>query len=227
MTKPVLIAWSGGKDCLMALESLRADPEWHPVALLSTVTRVFDRVAMHGIRREVLEAQADALGLPLLLAPLDWPSSNTDYAAAQALALADAARLWPGLCHCAFGDLYLEDVRDYRESLLAKLGWQGVFPLWGEDTAALARRFLDEGHRARLTCVDTTQIDAAFSGQAFDADLLARLPPGADPCGENGEFHTLAYAGPAFAKPLNLDRGQSLQRDGHFQYTDFRLVDAF
>ena len=226
MSTPILLAWSGGKDCLMALQALRADPSWQPVALMTTITRTFDRVAMHGIRRDVLEAQASALDLPLLPVPIDWPSSNEAYEAAHAEALAAAATRWPGLAHCAYGDLYLADVRAYREAQLSRQGWQGVYPLWGRDTAALARRFVEDGHHALLTCVDTTQLDAGFSGRDFDARLLAELPDGVDPCGENGEFHTLVHAGPALARPLPLARGESLLRDERFQYTDFRLDDA-
>jgi len=210
----------------MALQALRADPSWQPVALLTTLTRSFDRVAMHGIRRDVLEAQARALDLPLVLAEIDWPSSNQAYEAAHAEALESAAARWPGLRHCAYGDLFLAEVRGYRETQLARLGWQGVFPLWGEDTAALARRFVDQGHRAFLTCVDTTQLDACFSGRRFNAALLADLPQGVDPCGENGEFHTLAVAGPALREDIAVTRGESRLREQRFQYTDFRLDDA-
>jgi len=226
MATPVLLAWSGGKDCLMALEALRADPAWQPVALLTTITRDFQRVAMHGIRRDVLEAQAAALELPLMPVEIDWPSGNEAYAAAHAAALDAAATRWPGLRHCAYGDLFLADVRGYREAQLARMGWQGVFPLWGRDTTALARHFVAGGHRAYLTCVDTTLLDACYSGRSFDATLLADLPDGVDPCGENGEFHTLACAGPAFRQPLNVTRGESLLRDKRFQYTDFRLAHA-
>ncbi|RAP59261.1 ATP-binding protein [Oleiagrimonas sp. MCCC 1A03011] len=226
MTTPVLLAWSGGKDCLMALQALRADPDWQPVALLTTVTRTFDRIAMHGIRRDVLERQSERLGLPLLTAEIDWPSSNEAYEQAHADALRAAAERWPGLRHCAYGDLFLEDVRAYREQQLARMEWEGVFPIWQTDTAVMARRFVDSGHRAMLTCVDTTQLDASFCGRTFDADLLDDLPDDVDPCGENGEFHTLAFAGPAFEAPIALQRGESVLRDERFQYTDFLLDDA-
>lgn len=206
MRKPVVVAWSGGKDCLMALARLRADPHWQPCALLTTITRDFDRVAMHGIRREVLHAQADALGLPLLECALDWPSSNAAYEAAMAEALRDARERWPGMCHCAFGDLFLEDVRAYREQQLARAGWTGVFPLWGSDTHVLAREFIACGHRAVLTCVDTEQLDGRFSGRDYDAALLDELPAHVDPCGEHGEFHTLSCAGPLFTESLRLQR---------------------
>lgn len=224
MPQPILLAWSGGKDCLAALVRLKADPARQPVALLTTLTRAFDRVSMHGIRHAVLRAQAESLGLPLIECALDWPSSNAGYEAAMAAALREAQTRFPGLDHCAFGDLFLADVRAYREAQLARAGWHGVFPLWGADTREQARRFIAAGHRAVLTCVDTTQLDAGFSGREFDADLLADLPPGVDPCGEHGEFHTLAFAGPLFAQPLTLQRGGSTLRDGRFQYTDFSLA---
>ncbi len=223
---PILLAWSGGKDCLMALQELRADPQWRVVGLLTTVTRTFDRVAMHGIRRDVLQAQADELALPLLIVDIDWPSSNDAYERAHAEALEKAASRWPGLCHCAYGDLFLADVRSYRETQLDRLGWKGVFPLWQRDTTQTAREFVRHGHRAVLVCVDTTQLDADFCGHEFDLALLAALPPGVDPCGENGEFHTLSFAGPLLRQPLNLQRGESILREARFRYTDFMLDHA-
>ena len=222
---PILLAWSGGKDCLSALGRLREDPRWRVTALLTTVTTAFQRVAMHGIRREVLHAQAEALGLPLIESPLDWPASNDSYAQAFGASLAEARARWPGLRHIAFGDLFLEDVRAWRERMLAPLGWQAVFPLWGEDTAALARRFIAAGHRAVLTCVDTTQLDAGFSGRPFDATLLDALPAHADACGERGEFHTLCHDGPLFTRPLAVVAGERVLREQRFAYTDFLLDD--
>lgn len=226
MTTPVLLAWSGGKDCLMALERLRRDPAWRVVGLLTTVTRNFDRVAMHGIRRSVLAAQAERLGLPLLTAEIDWPSSNEAYEQAHADALRHAVERWPSLRHCAYGDLFLADVRAYRENQLARVGWEGVFPLWQEDTTVLAQRFVAAGHRAVLVCVDSTQLDPACCGRAFDARLLRDLPGSVDPCGENGEFHTLVHGGPALGSEMALVRGESVLREERFQYTDFRLDDA-
>jgi uncharacterized protein (TIGR00290 family) len=225
-TTPILLSWSGGKDCLMALQHLLREPRWQVVGLLATVNRTYQRVAMHGTRRDVLHAQAGALGLPLVEAEVDWPGANDAYEAAQAHALAEARRRWPGVRHCAFGDLFLAGVRDYRVRQLGREGWRAVFPLWGEDTAMLARRFVGEGHRAVLCCVDTQQLDAAFCGQAFDNALLDGLPAGVDPCGERGEFHTLCHGGPLFRHPLALRRGESALRDGRFQYTDFLLADA-
>ncbi|MEO6968604.1 MAG: ATP-binding protein [Rhodanobacteraceae bacterium] len=223
-TTPILLAWSGGKDCLMALQRLRADSHWRVAGLLTTITRQFDRVAMHGIRREVLHAQAAALGLPLIESEMDWPASNDAYETAFAGSLQTARMETSGLRHVAFGDLFLEDVRQWREALLARYGWRGVYPLWGEDTAKLSRDFVAAGHRAVLTCVDTTQLDARFSGREFDATLLEELPAGVDPCGERGEFHTLSYAGPLFRETLPLQRGESVLREGRFQYADFALA---
>lgn len=220
----VILAWSGGKDSTLALAALRTDPRYRLIALLTTVTRDYDRISIHGVRRAVLEAQTTALGLPLIEATIPAGASNTDYEAAFALALCAAQERWPGLRHIAFGDLFLTDVRAYREVLLASLGWTGVFPLWGEDTAALAQQFIRAGYRAILTCVDTTQMSPAFAGRQFDASLLADLPETIDPCGERGEFHTCVYAGPLFAHPLPLVTGERIRRDERFEYCDVLLT---
>ena len=220
---PLLLAWSGGKDCLMALQRLRADPQWQVVALLTTVNRTYGRIAMHGVRRDVLLAQADALDLPLLEVGMDWPGSNEAYEAAHERALAEARMRWPGIRHCAFGDLFLQDVRDYRVRQLGRAQWRALFPIWGEDTAALSRRFVGEGHRALLCCVDTQQLAADYCGRPYDGALLDSLPSGVDPCGERGEFHTLSCGGPLFTRELRLRRGESVLRDERFQFTDFLL----
>jgi uncharacterized protein (TIGR00290 family) len=222
----VVLAWSGGKDSTLALAALRADPRYRPVALLTTVTREYDRISMHGVRRAVLEAQTTALGLPLIEASIPATANNTDYDAAFVLALRIAQERWPGLCHIAFGDLFLTDVRAYREVLLASLGWTGVFPLWGKDTSALAQQFIHTGYRAILTCVDTTQLAPEFAGRQFDSSFLADLPGTVDPCGERGEFHTCVYAGPLFARPLPLITGERLRRDERFEYCDVLLTPA-
>ncbi|MBP1474594.1 hypothetical protein J7I44_09805 [Frateuria sp. MAH-13] len=220
---PTLLAWSGGKDCLMALQRLRADPQWQVVALLTTVNRTYGRIAMHGVRRDVLLAQADALDLPLLEVGMDWPGSNEAYEAAHERALAEARMRWPGIRHCAFGDLFLQDVRDYRVRQLGRAQWRALFPIWGEDTAALSRRFVGEGHRALLCCVDTQQLAADYCGRPYDGALLDSLPSGVDPCGERGEFHTLSCGGPLFTRELRLRRGEPVLRDERFQFTDFLL----
>ena len=208
----------------MALAALRDDPAWRVVALLTTITGTFERVSMHGIRRDVLQAQVAALGLPLIECVIDWPSSNAAYEAAHENALREARGRWPGLRHCAFGDLFLEDVRAYRERQLASAGWSGVFPLWGADTRELSQRFHAQGHRAVLTCVDTQQLDGAFSGREYDPSLLRDLPAAVDPCGERGEFHTFVSAGPMFARggrsrSIEVRRGEIVERDG-FVYAD-------
>lgn len=209
----------------MALAALRDDPAWRVVALLTTITGEFQRVSMHGIRRDVLHAQVAAIGLPLIECRIDWPSSNAAYEAAHESALRQARKRWPGLRHCAFGDLFLEDVRAYRERQLASVDWSGIFPLWGADTRELSRRFHAQGHRAVLTCVDTQQLDGSFCGREYNPSLLRDLPAAVDPCGERGEFHTLSYGGPLFTEPLRLERGASTLRDNRFQYTDFKLSD--
>ncbi len=207
----------------MALDRLLDDPQWQVVGLLTTITAQFDRVAMHGILRDVLRAQAEALGLPLIESELEYPASNEVYERAFAASLHAARATNPDLNHVAFGDLFLADLRTWRETLLKRLDWHAVFPLWHEPTAILARRFHAAGHRAVLTCVDTTQLAADFSGRNFDPALLDELPVEADPCGEHGEFHTLSYAGPRFRQPLHLQRGENVLRDGRFQYSDFLL----
>ena len=222
----VVLAWSGGKDSTLALAALRADRRYRVVALLTTITREYDRVSIHGVRRAVLEAQTAAIGLPLIEASIPVGASNADYKAAFALALRTAQERRPGLRHIAFGDLFLTDVRAYREALLASLGWTGVFPLWGEDTAALARQFIRAGYRAVLTCVDTTQLGPEFAGRAFETSLLADLPETVDPCGERGEFHTCVSAGPLFARSLPLVTGERVRRDGRFEYCDVLLEPA-
>jgi uncharacterized protein (TIGR00290 family) len=222
--RPIALAWSGGKDSSLALAALRADPSVEVVALVTTLTRDDDRISMHGVRRAVLDAQVAALGLPLVLAMIPPSASNMVYEEAFAAALAVLRQQHPDVRHLAFGDLFLADVRAYRERLLPPLGWTPVFPLWGRDTAALARDFVGAGYRAIVTCVDTTQLGAEFAGRDFDAALLAELPPTIDPCGERGEFHTCVYAGPIFRQPLAIQAGARVRRDGRFEYCDLTLL---
>lgn len=225
MSVPVLLSWSGGKDATMALERLRADPRWRVAGLLTTVTADGDRVGGHGVRRSVLQRQVDALGLPLYVAEMPAGADNDTYEAVFAKALDVARRDEPRLATVAFGDLFLADVRAYREAQLARLGWSGLFPLWGEDTARLARHFIERGYRAIVCCVDTAQLDAAFCGREFDATLLRDLPPGCDPCGENGEFHTCVYAGPPWAAALPISC-RSRELGGRFAYADLDIADS-
>jgi uncharacterized protein (TIGR00290 family) len=217
----VVLAWSGGKDSSLALAALQADPTVEVVALLTTVTQDYDRISMHGVRRSVLEAQVAELGLLLVEATIPSGCDNEVYEEAFASALDVLRQTRPGLRRIAFGDLFLADVREYRERLLGGLGWEPLFPLWGKDTAMLARHFVDAGYRAVLTCVDTTQLGAEFAGREFDARLLDELPETVDPCGERGEFHTCVYDGPIFRRPLSLQRGERVRRDERFEYCDF------
>lgn len=220
----LLLAWSGGKDAAWTLHTLRQRDDVRVLGLLTTVTAGFDRIAMHGIRRDVLHAQARAVGLPLIESAIPQGCDNATYEASFAAALAGARERWPGLDTIAFGDLYLADVRAWREALCARHGWQILTPLFGTDTAMLARTMIAGGLRTRLCCVDTEQLDAGFSGREFDDALLSELPPGCDPCGENGEFHTLVHAGPMFARPMAVERGETVLRDGRFAFTDFTLA---
>jgi uncharacterized protein (TIGR00290 family) len=221
---PVAVAWSGGKDSSLALAALRADPTVQVVALLTTVTQDYDRISMHGVRRSILAAQVAALGLPLVEAAIPASASNQIYEAAMASALIRLQQQHPGVEHLVFGDLFLEDVRAYRERVLPPLGWTPLFPLWARDTRALAHEFIADGYRAILTCVDTEQLGPEFAGREFDGALLADLPGTVDPCGERGEFHTCVYAGPIFSRPLSLQRGDRLRRDGRFEYCDLSLA---
>ena len=224
MAAQVLLAWSGGKDAAWALHVLRQRGQVEVVGLLTTVTTEYQRASMQGIRVEVLRAQAAAAGLPLLEAGIPAHCDNGAYDAAMARALAEAAARWPGLRTAAFGDLFLADIRAYRAQRLAAAGWELLTPLFDADTAALARQMQAGGLRAHLCCVDTRQLDARMAGRAFDESLLRELPAGIDPCGENGEFHTCVSAGPMFAAPLDLRRGDTVLRDERFAYTDFNLA---
>lgn len=220
MPVPIVLSWSGGKDSALALSALRADPRYELVALMTSVTREYDRISIHGVRRALLDAQVQAIGLPLVEVSLGATATNESYEQAfhEALQIVRAAH--GGVQHLAFGDLFLADVRAYRERLLDGTGIRAEFPLWGRETRALAETFIAQGFEAHLTCVDTTQIDGAFAGRRFDASLLADLPRSADPCGERGEFHTFVSAGPIFAVPIAVTVGEVVLRDGRFAYCD-------
>jgi uncharacterized protein (TIGR00290 family) len=212
----VALAWSGGKDSSLALSALRADGV-EPVALLTTVTEGVERISVHGVRRELLHRQAQAIGLPVVEARIPLPCPNAVYEAAMEAAL--AAPPLDAVDTVAFGDLFLEDIRAYRESRLEPSGRRAVFPVWGRDTTGLAQEFLDAGFEAIVATVDPRVLDGSFAGRAYDAALLADLPPGVDPCGENGEFHTFVHAGPIFAAPIPVRTGEVVERDG-FVYAD-------
>ena len=219
MPEPLIMSWSGGKDSALALDALRATGEHDPIVLLTSVTAGYERVAIHGVRRELLRAQAGALGLPLHELTLQPECTNEAYDAALASAL-EALRTGYGAHRIAFGDLYLEDVRRYREGAVGPLGFDLLFPLWGMETAALAKSFVARGLQARVACVDTTQLDASFAGRAYDARLLADLPATVDPCGENGEFHTFVTLGPGFAAPVTCEVGEVVMRGERFAFCD-------
>lgn len=220
---PVLLSWSGGKDAAWTLQVLRQRDEFEVVGLLTSITEGFERVAMQGIRVDVLRAQAAAAGLPVIEARMPQRAGNAAYEASFAAGLEAARQRWPMLAHIAYGDLFLADIRAWREALCARLGWTALFPLFGSDTKALARTMIAGGLRAQVCCVDTTQLDAGYAGRAFDAVLLDDLPEGVDACGENGEFHTCVSDGPMFAQPLALQQGETVLRDERFAYTDFTL----
>jgi len=216
--KRVLLSWSSGKDSAWALHLLRADSDIKVCGLLTTLNTEFDRVAMHGVRRTVLEAQAAAAELPLWIVPLPWPCSNEVYEQRMAEICQRAAA--EKIDALAFGDLFLEDVRAYRERQLAPTGLEPLFPLWQIPTDALAHDMIAGGLRARLSCIDTQKLSSAFAGREFDEGLLRDFPPGTDPCGERGEFHTCVYAGPMFRAPLPIQAGEIVTRDG-FTFADF------
>lgn len=219
--KRILLSWSSGKDCAWALHVLRQQPGMDVVGLLTTLSSEFDRVAMHGTRRSVLEAQAAAAQLPLWIIPLPWPCSNEIYE--QRMAEACQRAVSERIDAIAFGDLFLRDVREYREKQLAPTGLEPLFPLWENPTDQLARDMIAGGLRAKLVCVDSRQLDPAFVGRDFDSSILRDLPPEIDPCGERGEFHSCAYAGPMFSSPIALEAGEIVNRDG-FVYADFCLT---
>jgi uncharacterized protein (TIGR00290 family) len=213
----VMASWSSGKDSAWMLHRLKQDPSIEVAALLTTMNEEFDRVAMHAVRRQMLEAQSHAVAVPLWTVGLPWPCTNEQYESRMRAALGKAAA--EGFTHVAFGDLFLEDVRRYREDRLDGTGLTPIFPLWGIPTLALAEEMIDGGLRAILTCVNPQHLDRSFAGRQFDRTLLRDLPPGVDPCGERGEFHSFAYDGPRFAQPVTAATGEVVDRDG-FVFAD-------
>ena len=222
---PILLSWSGGKDSAWALHLLRTDPQlaasYEVVALLTTLNEQFRRVAIHGFREELLDQQAASIGLPLWKVDLPFPCSNADYESRMVAVCARAVS--EGLHGIAFGDLFLEDIRAYRIARLAGTGLEPIFPVWCADlgltTAQLAQQMIAAGLRARLTCIDPRHLDASFVGRTFDAQLLADLPSSVDPCGERGEFHSFAFAGPIFSRTIPVIPGEHVERD-NFIYAD-------
>jgi uncharacterized protein (TIGR00290 family) len=215
--KRVLLSWSSGKDSAWSLHVLRQQAGVEVVGLLTTFNQQADRVAMHGVRRALVELQAQAAGVPLWSVPLPAPCSNDDYERIMRELCADAVR--QGIEAVAFGDLFLRDVRQYREKQLAGTGLEPLFPLWGTRTDQLARNMIATGLRARITCVNPAVLPAEFAGREFSEELLAELPASVDPCGEIGEFHTCVYAGPMFSKAIPVQAGEVVTRDG-FVFAD-------
>ena len=214
------LSWSSGKDSAWALHVLRGESTHQVTGLFTTVNAAADRVAMHAVRRELLAAQADAAGLPLHVVEIPFPCSNEQYAEAMQRLLGQAVEAEVSVM--AFGDLYLEDIRAYREKMLVDTACEPLFPLWQQDTAVLARRMIDAGVVAHLTCVDPKVLPARFAGRLYDHQLLDELPSGVDPCGENGEFHTFVSAGPMLSAPLQVELGEVVERDG-FVFADLVL----
>ena len=215
--KKVLLSWSSGKDSAWALHLLRQNPDVEVAALLTTFNQSADRVAMHAVRRELTQAQAERIGLPLWAVDLPWPCSNAEY---ETRMQAACDRAIAEKFHAvAFGDLFLEDVRGYRVRQLAQTGLEPLFPVWNIPTAQLARDMVAQGVRAKLTCIDPSKLDRSFAGREYDAALLNEFPPGVDPCGENGEFHTFVYESPVFSSPIEVRMGEIVERDG-FVFAD-------
>lgn len=221
MAEKALLSWSSGKDSAWALHLLRQSSELEVVGLLTTVNQRFDRVAMHAVRTELLRAQADAAGLPLWEIQLPWPCSNAQYEAEMSLAVGAARER--GVSVMVFGDLFLEDIRAYRVEKLSGTGIRPHFPLWGLPTDELSRAMIRGGLEARLTCVDPRSVPRELAGRAFDEALLRDLPAGVDPCGEQGEFHSFAHAGPMFARRIPIEPGEIVERDG-FVFADLKLA---
>ena len=212
--KPVLFCWSGGKDSCMALHQLRRDPLREVVALLTTVTEGYDRISMHGVRRILLERQAAALGLPLEIVTIPPQCVNAEYESRmEAMLLTWKNR---GVTDVAFGDIFLQDLREYRENNLARVGMKAMFPVWLRPTRELASEFIALGFRAVTVCVDPKILDESFVGREIDESFLAALPAVADPCGENGEFHSFVYDGPGFSTPVEFTLGEKVLRDGFY-----------
>ncbi len=222
MKTPILLSWSSGKDSAWTLYQLQQSEIYEVAGLVTTVNQAFERVAMHAVRIALLRAQADAAGLPLHIIELPWPCSNEEYEQRMAAFIAKVREM--GIGHMAFGDLFLEDVRQYREQQLAGTGITPVFPLWGQPTSELAQSMVAAGLQAVLTCVDPGQLAQEFVGRDFDAGLLDDLPAAVDPCGENGEFHSFVFAGPMFQHAIPLRKGQVVERDG-FVFADLLPAD--
>ncbi|MBI3660470.1 diphthine--ammonia ligase [Candidatus Acetothermia bacterium] len=218
MPEKVLFGWSGGKDSTLALYEIQRAENYEIAALLTTVTKDYDRISMHGVRRTLLEQQATSLGYPLEQVFISKQSSNEEYESKMREALTKYQSA--GISSVVFGDLFLEEIRKYREAHLAQIGMKGVFPLWGKNTTELAHTFIDLGFEAIIVCVDSKALDGKFVGRIFDKKFLSELPLTVDPCGENGEFHSFVFDGPIFRKPILFKKGEIVLRDNRFYYCD-------
>jgi uncharacterized protein (TIGR00290 family) len=218
MSDKVLVSWSGGKDCAYALHEFVRANDHEISALLTTVNAGYDRISMHGVRRSLLQSQAESLGYPLQEILIPQQCTDEEYEQLMGTALQKYSKL--GISGVVFGDLFLEDVRNYREERLGRIGMKGIFPIWGMDTGELAQAFIDRGFRAIVVCVDTEVLDSDYVGREYDGQFLAELPTSIDPCGENGEFHTFVYDGPLFSWSIVLKRGEKVLREGRFYYCD-------
>ncbi len=208
--KPVLMSWSGGKDSCLALYEIQKSPDYRVAALLTTITREYDRISMHGVRRALLERQATSLGLPLHQVLISKGANNEEYETAMAQAFNEYHQ--NGIDSVVFGDLFLEEVRAYRDQFLAKHGMKGLYPVWQRNTANFIKEFIELAFKAVLSCVDSKTLDKSFAGKTIDEAFISSLPTNVDPCGENGEFHTFVYDGPNFAKPVEFSLGEVILR---------------
>jgi len=216
--KKVLFSWSGGKDSALALHEIQNNPKYEIVSLLTTVTKDYDRVSMHGFRTDLLEAQAASLSLPLKQIKISKDATNDEYENQMRESLAQFQN--EGVHSVVFGDIFLEDLKKYREDKLAQVDMGAIFPIWKKDTNELANKFVNSGFKALITCVDTNVLDARFTGRDYNKDLLNDLPAGIDLCGENGEFHSFVFDGPTFKEPLGFERGEVVLREKGFSFCD-------
>jgi uncharacterized protein (TIGR00290 family) len=218
MTKPLVVSWSGGKDSTLALNEILNSPDYEVSSLITTVTKGYDRISIHGVRNELLDKQVESIGLPLHKVSIPKDSTNDQYEKA----LKDILLYFKnqGINEVVFGDIFLEDVKKYRDELLDKLYMKGVYPIWKKDSKELARKFIELGFKSVTTCIDSQQIDKKFVGREYDSEFLNDLPNSADPCGENGEFHTFVYDGPLFDKKIDFTKGKIVFRDDRFYYCD-------
>ncbi|HEX9667400.1 MAG TPA: ATP-binding protein [Thermodesulfobacteriota bacterium] len=218
MPEKVLLSWSGGKDSVLALRELQKNDNFEIVALITTITKGYDRVSMHGIRRILLEQQADSIGIPLENVFISNNASNQEYESKFSEVVLEYKKM--GINSVVFGDIFLQDIRRYREDFLSGIGMRGLFPIWGKNSIELANTFITLGFKAVITCIDTEALDKSFAGREYDEKFLSDLPAGVDPCGENGEFHSFVYGGNIFQIPLIFAKGEVVLRDNRFYYCD-------